>query len=395
MQSTPIQQQNLADITKVETSTNRIYLSPPDLGLDEKVMVEQAMESNWVAPEGPFITSFENRIAEYLGKGHVLALNSGTSAIHLGLRLLGVESGDQVIVPTYSFCAAVNPVLYLNAIPVFVDCEKSTWGLDPQLLEEAIRDGINRGNKPKAIVLVHSYGMPGKIAEVIEISNKYDVPVLEDAAESLGSLYKEELTGTFGKVSVLSFNGNKVLTTGGGGALILPDQKSYDLALKWATQAKEPVSYYHHTELGYNYRINNIAAAIGMGQFSNLQERIRRKQEIHHRYAHNFSGISGLSLFDDGPGSRSNKWLTILQIDQEVFDKTNLLMCDELIKKKIESRPVWQPLHLQPLYEGHRSFINGSAEDLFSVGLCLPSGSALKNEQVDNIALGIKEILQK
>lgn len=395
MQSTPIPFQNLADTTKADAFAEKIHLSPPDIGLEEKIRVEEAIESNWVAPEGPFIVEFEKRLAKYFGKEHVLALNSGTSAIHLGLKLLGVEPEDFVIVPTFSFCAAVNPVLYLNANPVFVDCEESTWGLDPGLLEESILDCIKAFHKPKAIVLVHSYGMPAKIKEIVEISDKYDVPILEDGAESMGSLYNDRLVGSIGDISVLSFNGNKVLTTGGGGALILPDKKSYDKALKWATQSKEPTPYYHHEELGYNYRIGNVSAAIGVGQFAQLQQRIENKQRIHKSYNQILSEIPGLSFFINGPDCISNHWLSILLVDNDFIDKTNLQLCEELSKRNIEARPVWQPLHLQPLYKKYRNYVNGNAENLFSKGLCLPSGSALKDEQLDFITLAIKEILNK
>ncbi len=393
MQSTPIPYQNLLDTSK--SSSERIYLSPPDIGLEEKELVMEAMESNWIAPEGPTIKTFEHELSQYLGTEHVIALNSGTSAIHLGLKLLGVGQDDLVIVPTFSFCAAVNPVLYLNAIPVFVDCENSNWGLDPEILEEAIKNCINTGSKPKAIVIVHSYGMPAKMDELRIISEKYQVPILEDAAESLGSMYKGQQTGTFGALSVLSFNGNKVLTTGGGGALILPDRHSYEKVLKWSTQSKEALPYYHHIELGFNYRISNIAAAIGLGQFKNLQNRIINKRLIHDQYVNNLSEIQGLSFFEDDSDCTSNKWLTILNINSSVAGKNNLEICEELEELGIESRPVWQPLHKQPLYRKYKSFIKGKAEQLFSVGLCLPSGSALSDNQVEYVSTAIKSILHK
>ncbi len=392
MQPIAAQHQNLAATVKVNALSEKIYLSPPDIGLEEQILVKQALESNWVAPEGPFIGKFEKMLGEYLGKEFVLALNSGTSAIHLGLKLLGIEPGDHVLVPTFSFCAAVNPVLYLNAIPVFVDCEEAVWGLDPQLLEEAIEDLIKQKKEPKAIIMVHSYGMPAKVNEIKELSRNYGIPVLEDAAESLGSLYENTCTGTFGDLSVLSFNGNKVLTTGGGGALILPDQESYDKALKWATQSKEAVPYYHHKELGFNYRISNVSAAIGSGQFSGLLQRIKNKQRIFRRYKEQLK-LPGFTFFDNVGQYISNCWLSILQIDSDVCGLTNLQLSVELNQRNIESRPVWQPLHVQPFYEKYSSYISGTAEKLFSAGLHLPSGSALTDKQVDIIAHTIKAIL--
>lgn len=275
--------------------------------------------------------------------------------------------------------------------PFFVDCEPLSWGLDPGLLEKAIADLDSKKIRPKAIVLVHSYGMPAQINEIREISTRYEIPILEDAAESLGSTYHDKPACTFGRVAVLSFNGNKVLTTGGGGALILPDRTSYDLALKWATQSKEDVPYYHHKELGYNYRISNVSAAIGCGQFSRLNERITNKKKIFGSYKE-LLNRPGITFFEDAPQCTSNNWLSIVLIDGSIVGKTNLEVCNALNDRNVESRPVWQPLHQQPLYEKFDSYLSGTAERLFSVGLCLPSGSALKSEQLDDVIIMFKGI---
>ena len=379
----PLTQQpclNSPDINGLTPLKDRIYLSPPDLSEEEKAKVAEALQSNWVAPEGPFIHEFEKQLSDFLGVEHSVALNSGTSAIHLGLKYLGVAAGDYVLVPTFSFCAAVNPVLYLGASPVFVDCEAETWGIDPALIEKAIVHLKTENKMPKAIVMVHSYGMPAQIDDIKQLADQYDIPVLEDAAESLGATHGGEQTGCFGAVSVVSFNGNKLLTTGGGGSLVVPDKEAYNKVLKWATQSKEDLPYYHHTEIGFNYRMSNVAAAVGLGQFQNLDKRLARKRDVYRRYCEEFNGFNDLEIFGIDNAQKSNHWLTILLLPEK-SKVTNIEMCEILAEKGVETRPVWQPLHRQPLYQNHLNFLNGTSEQLFSRGLCLPSGSSLSKDQ--------------
>lgn len=321
-----------------------------------------------------------------------MALSAGTAAIHLGLVLLGVGPGDEVICQSFTFCASANPAVYLGATPVFVDSEPRSWNMDPELLEEAIRDRIaRRGRKPKAIIPVHLYGMPADIDAICRVAERYGIPVLEDAAEALGSEFEGRKCGTFGALGALSFNGNKMITTSGGGALIVPDDETRRRAMFFATQAREPFPYYQHEQIGYNYRMSNICAGIGRGQMTVLDAHIAHHRRVHARYAAAFAGVPGITLADN-PDSRwnSNFWLCTILVDPAVSGTT----CEELRLRLdaegVETRPLWKPMHLQPVYAGNPCYVNGTAERLFGRGLCLPAGPMVTDDDVDRIAACIR-----
>ena len=364
--------------------SKRILLSPPHMGGTELTYIAQAFQDNWIAPAGPHIDLFENRLVDFLNqKSQVVALNSGTAAIHLGLQLLGVQKGDVVLCQSLTFIASVNPVLYLGATPVFIGSEKETWNLCPIALEEAILNQLNKGIQPKAIVVVHLYGMPAKMNEIITISKKYNIPILEDAAEALGSSYTNQPCGTFGDFGVFSFNGNKVITTSGGGALLCHSEAVKKKAVFLATQAKEDAVYYEHTQVGYNYRMSNVAASIGLGQLEVLSEHIQHRKQNHHFYKPLFENLSQVTLHQE-PSENfiSNHWLTVIQLAS--FEQREALRL-HLEKYNIESRPVWKPMHLQPLFQDNLYFGDDLADKLFDNGLCLPSGSNLLEEDLMRI----------
>jgi len=370
-------------------NSKRILLSPPHMGGTELTYIAQAFQDNWIAPAGPHIDLFENRLVDFLDqKSQVVALNSGTAAIHLGLQLLGVQKGDVVLCQSLTFIASVNPVLYLGAIPVFIGSEKETWNLCPIALEEAILNQLNKGIQPKAIVVVHLYGMPAKMNEIITISKKYNIPILEDAAEALGSSYTNQRCGTFGDFGVFSFNGNKVITTSGGGALLCHSEEVKKKAVFLATQAKEDAVYYEHTQVGYNYRMSNISASIGLGQLEVLSEHIQHRKQNHHFYKQLFENLSQVTLHQE-PSENfiSNHWLTVIQLAS--FEQREALRL-HLEKYNIESRPVWKPMHLQPLFQDNLYFGDDLADKLFDNGLCLPSGSNLSEEDKNCIKEAIE-----
>ena len=365
-------------------NSKRILLSPPHMGGTELTYIAQAFQDNWIAPAGPHIDLFENRLVDFLDqKSQVVALNSGTAAIHLGLQLLGVQKGDVVLCQSLTFIASVNPVLYLGATPVFIGSEKETWNLCPIALEEAILNQLNKGIQPKAILVVHLYGMPAKMNEIITISKKYNIPILEDAAEALGSSYTNQPCGTFGDFGVFSFNGNKVITTSGGGALLCHSEAVKKKAVFLATQAKEDAVYYEHTQVGYNYRMSNISASIGLGQLEVLSEHIQHRKQNHHFYKQLFENLSQVTLHQE-PSENfiSNHWLTVIQLAS--FEQREALRL-HLEKYNIESRPVWKPMHLQPLFQDNLYFGDDLADKLFDNGLCLPSGSNLLEEDLKRI----------
>lgn len=369
--------------------SKRILLSPPHMGGTELTYIAQAFQDNWIAPAGPHIDLFENRLVDFLDqKSQVVALNSGTAAIHLGLQLLGVQKGDVVLCQSLTFIASVNPVLYLGATPVFIGSEKETWNLCPIALEEAILNQLNKGIQPKAIVVVHLYGMPAKMNEIITISKKYNIPILEDAAEALGSSYTNQPCGTFGDFGVFSFNGNKVITTSGGGALLCHSEAVKKKAVFLATQAKEDAVYYEHTQVGYNYRMSNISASIGLGQLEVLSEHIQHRKQNHHFYKQLFENLSQVTLHQE-PSENfiSNHWLTVIQLAS--FEQREALRL-HLEKYNIESRPVWKPMHLQPLFQDNLYFGDDLADKLFDNGLCLPSGSNLSEEDKNCIKEAIE-----
>ena len=369
--------------------SKRILLSPPHMGGTELTYIAQAFQDNWIAPAGPHIDLFENRLVDFLDqKSQVVALNSGTAAIHLGLQLLGVQKGDVVLCQSLTFIASVNPVLYLGATPVFIGSEKETWNLCPIALEEAVLNQLNKGIQPKAILVVHLYGMPAKMNEIITISKKYNIPILEDAAEALGSSYDGKPCGTFGDFGVFSFNGNKIITTSGGGALLCHSEAVKKKAVFLATQAKEDAVYYEHTQVGYNYRMSNISASIGLGQLEVLSEHIQHRKQNHHFYKPLFENLSEVTLHQE-PSENfiSNHWLTVIQLAS--FEQREALRL-HLEKYNIESRPVWKPMHLQPLFQDNLYFGDDLADKLFDNGLCLPSGSNLSEEDKNCIKEAIE-----
>lgn len=372
----------------------QIWLSSPHMSGYEREMVEEAFDTNWIAPVGPHINAFEEELAQYLGHGKVAVLSSGTAAIHLALIMLGVQQGDEVIVSSLTFSGSANPIVYQGATPVFIDSEKETWNMEPQLMEEAIRKRINKGKKPKAIILVHLYGMPAKVDELMEVARKYEIPVVEDAAESLGSKYKNRPTGSFGEISVLSFNGNKVITTSGGGALVSANEAYVNLAKKLSTQARDDAPHYQHSMIGYNYRMSNVLAGIGRGQLKVLDERVKKRREINQFYRNLLQSYEYIEFLNEPVGHFSNYWLTTILIrDDKNSQKPREFLRTELAKHKIECRPLWKPMHLQPVFKDAPAYTNGNAEELFNVGLCLPSGTNMTDEDMERISNKMVEIL--
>ena len=407
----------------------RIFLCLAHMSGQEMKFIQEAFDTNWVVPLGPNVNGFEKDLESFMGQQkRIVALSSGTAAVHLALIACGVKAGDEVIVQTFTFCASSHPITYLGAKPVFVDSESDTWNMSPELLEEAIKDRIAKtGRKPKAIVPVYLYGMPAKIDEILSVAERYDIPVVEDAAEGFGSRYDRQMVGTFGRYGVLSFNGNKMITTSGGGALICPDGESYNRVMYFATQARESYPYYQHTEIGYNYRMSNICAGIGRGQMTVIDEHIRHHQHIAQLYREAFKEVEGID-FHDNPDERtdSNFWLNTITIapglkvkGQENAYKTIVkgavggaagvvhqvstahTDCEPnvnveamrlyLDRAGIESRPLWKPMHRQPVYQDAPAYLNGVSEELFHCGLCLPSGPMVTDEDVARIIHTIKD----
>ena len=363
--------------------SDRILLSLAHMGGTEKEWVDEAFRTNWIVPLGPNVTEFEHRLERFLNSGNVVALSAGTAALHLGLVMLGVEAGEEVICQSFTFSASANPILYQGAKPIFVDSEPSTWNMSPELLEAAILDRKNKtGRFPKAIIPVHLYGMPSRMDEILEIASRYDIPVLEDAAEALGSEYKGQKCGTLGKYGALSFNGNKIITTSGGGALVCPDDEAAKRVLFYATQARENRPYYYHTTIGYNYRLSNVSAGIGCGQMDVLESHIQRRREIHALYKNELSKIDGVEVMDNPSNDfNSNFWLSTILISPEIGKTPNdIRLCLEA--ENIESRLLWRPMHMQPIYEQCPFYGSNVSKSLFEKGLCLPSGSSLTDNDI-------------
>ena len=415
-------------------ANKRIYLClahMSEAGLEQKY-IKEAFDTNWVVPLGPNVNGFEADLEQFVGEDkHVVALSSGTAAVHLALIACGVQAGDEVIVQSFTFCASSHPITYLGATPVFIDSEAETWNMDPELMEVAIKDRIAKtGKKPKAIIPVYLYGMPAKLDEIMEIADKYGIPVIEDAAEGLGSLYKGQVCGTFGKYGVLSFNGNKMITTSGGGALICPDEEAKSKIMWYATQAREAYPYYQHEAIGYNYRMSNICAGIGRGQMTVVNDHVAHHRHVANLYREAFKDVNGITFHDEMDGMTSNFWLSTIVLDE------NLHVSDEetayaeavqgavggaagvvhagggvhtdcepndnvealrkvLDKEGIEARPLWKPMHKQPVYKDAPAYVNGVSEALFKKGLCLPSGPYVTDEDVARIVAVIKENISK
>lgn len=371
----------------------KIWLSSPHMSGEELKYIQEAFDTNWIAPLGPHVDAFENEVANFVGVKHAAALMSGTAAIHLALVMLGVGSGDEVICQSFTFSASANPIIYQHATPVFVDSETDTWNMDPNLLEEAIKDRILKGRKPKAVILVHLYGQPAKLDEIIQICNRYEIPLIEDAAEALGSEYKAKKAGSFGKFGILSFNGNKIITTSGGGMLISNDEDIIQKARFLSTQARDDAPHYEHTHIGYNYRMSNVLAAIGRGQMSVLRKRIEQRRSVFEHYKTVLSDLPGIHFQPEYKGTLSNRWLTALTIDPKLSKVDREKVRLELAQKNIESRPLWKPMHLQPVFKNAPAYINGNSELLFLSGLCLPSGSNLEKNDLIMIADTVKNII--
>lgn len=372
----------------------KIWLSLAHMGGKEQQFIQEAFDTNWVVPLGPNVDGFEKDLEGYLGgKKNIVALSAGTAAIHLGLIQLGVGSGDEVICQSFTFAATANPIKYLGASPVFVDSEPDTWNMSPTLLQQAIEDRISKtGKKPKAVMPVHLYGMPAKMDKIIEICSKYDIPVLEDAAEALGSRYKGQCCGTFGQFACLSFNGNKMITTSGGGALVCSNPEAASKTKFYATQARDNAPHYQHSHIGYNYRMSNICAGIGRGQMYVLDEHISRRREINSIYRELLSEIKGLSIFHNPTSDfESNHWLTCIIIDPSVagFSREDLRL--KMESENIETRPLWKPMHLQPVFANCPFYGDGTSEKLFDQGLCLPSSPILAEEDIQRIVNVIKD----
>ncbi|MBN1251758.1 MAG: aminotransferase class I/II-fold pyridoxal phosphate-dependent enzyme [Bacteroidales bacterium] len=365
----------------------KIWLSSPHMSGNEKKYVNEAFDTNWVAPLGPNVNNFEKELSEYLKISDVAALSSGTAALHLALIILGVAQGDEVICSSFTFSASANPIVYQGAIPIFIDSEEDTWNMDSELLETAIKDRISKGKKPKAIILVHLYGMPAKIDKIFEIANKYEIPIIEDAAEALGSKYKNKACGTFGKLGILSFNGNKIITTSGGGALISDNKEYIEKARFLATQARDNAPHYQHSNIGYNYRMSNIVAGIGRGQLEVLNNRIDARRKNNLFYQNLMSEINGISFLKElNSDFYSNFWLTTIVINQKHSNTTSEKLRLEFEKENIETRPLWKPMHIQPIFEKYPKYLNGVSEKLFQNGLCLPSGSNLTENDKERIS---------
>ena len=372
---------------------SKIWLSSPHMGEEELNFVREAFNTNWIAPLGPNVNGFEKDLCDYTGTKYATALSSGTSAIHLALIMLGVKTYDEVICSSFTFSASANPIVYQGAIPVFVDSENTSWNMSPELLDAAINDRISKGKKPKAIITVHLYGNPSRIDEIMVISKKYNIPIIEDAAEALGSEYNGQKLGTFGLIGILSFNGNKIITTSGGGALISNSMELVDKARFLSTQARDTAPHYEHSQIGYNYRMSNVLAGIGRGQMKVIDQRVKQRRGNYFYYKESLSHFPGIDFQKELSGAFSNRWLTCITIDPEL----NSGITRETIRlgleaENIESRPLWKPMHMQPVFEGYPFYGNGVAENLFQKGLCLPSGSNLTQNDLDRVVTIIKKM---
>lgn len=409
----------------------RVYLCLAHMSGNEMAYIKEAFDTNWVVPLGPNVNGFEKNLEEFVGEGkRVVALCSGTSAVHLSLIACGVGEGDEVMVQSFTFCASSNPVKYLGATPVFVDSERETWNMDPQLLDEAIADRVAKtGRKPKAIIVVYLYGMPAKISELLAVADKWDIPIIEDAAEGFGSRYKGQVCGTFGKYGVLSFNGNKMITTSGGGALICPDDQAWNNIMFLATQARESYPYYQHEQIGYNYRLSNVCAGIGRGQMTVVNDHIAHHRHVHDLYKKLLADVNGITVHDNANSDiDSNFWLCTILLDEHLRVEGDDAVYAEVVngavggaagvthaaksvhtqlepnrnveamrialdKANVESRPLWKPMHCQPVYSDCPCYVNGVSESLFKCGLCLPSGPCVSDEDIVYIVDVIKRVI--
>ena len=375
---------------------SKIWLSSPHMGGNELKYIHEAFDANWVAPLGPNMDGFEKDLAQFLGENvSVAALSAGTAALHLALIILGVKQGDEVLCQSFTFSASANPITYVGAKPVFIDSEPETWNMCPEALEEAIKDRTAKGKKPKAIIVVHLYGMPAKMDEITAVAAKYEIPLVEDAAEALGSAYKGQKCGTFGEISVLSFNGNKIITTSGGGALVCRNLEQKNKAVFLSTQARDNAPHYQHSEIGYNYRMSNISAGIGRGQMEVLPQRVEARRKNHEFYTELFRNIEGATVFTEPDEDfYSNHWLSAIIIDPGTAGFTREDLRLKFLEDHIESRPLWKPMHLQPVFADAPYYGKKVAEELFENGLCLPSGSNLTDVERTRITEALSALIK-
>jgi dTDP-4-amino-4,6-dideoxygalactose transaminase len=370
----------------------RIYLSAPHMGDEERRLLLDAFDSNWIAPLGPHVDAFEREFASRIGIAHAAALSSGTAALHLALRLLGVGEGDEVLVSTFTFAASANAITYVGARPVFLDSDEATWNLDPRLLAEELKACSDRGRLPKAVLVVDLYGQCPDYEPILSVCQQYQVPVIEDAAEALGATYRGKSAGTLGVLGVFSFNGNKIITTSGGGMLVSENRDWMEKARFWATQARDPAPHYEHSEIGHNYRLSNLLAAVGRGQLRVLDERVAQRRANHEYYRKALGDLPGIEFMPIAPYGEWNGWLTCITVDAAQFGWDRESIRQQLEKQNIESRPVWKPMHLQPVYQGCRVRGGSVSARLFDNGLCLPSGSSLTEEERNLVVECIREM---
>ena len=361
------------------------------MGGHEKNYVQKALEDNWVSTVGPNLPGFEHDICQHTNARHAVALSSGTAAIHLALRLLGIKPGDEVLCSTFTFVAAANPILYLGATPVFVESEPETWNMCPDTLHEAIAARLKQGKRPAAIVLVHLYGMPAKLKEIMAVAEEHGIPVVEDAADALGSRYGGHQVGTFGRAGIFSFNGNKIITTSGGGALVTADEQMAERARHLSTQAKDPAPYYQHSQMGYNYRLSNVSAGIGRGQIEVLEKRVKQRREVFTFYRDQLQNIEGVAFLAEPKSCFANRWLSTMLLPENIDP---VQVCQALEAENIEARPLWKPMHLQPLFEHTPYYGNNLSGKLFERGLCLPSSSSLAEEELEKVVKNLKKQLE-
>lgn len=369
-----------------------ILLSTPHIGSQELAFVKQAFDTNWIAPVGPHVDAFEQEFCQITGAGYAAAVSSGTAALHLALQLVGVGSGDEVFCSTLTFAATANPIIYLGAKPVFIDSDRISWNMNPELLQEALQKRAYFGKLPKAVILVHLYGQSADIEPILQVCDQYNIPLIEDAAEALGATYKGLSPGTFGRIGIYSFNGNKIITTSGGGMLVSDDDQLVMKAKFLATQARDPAPHYQHSEIGYNYRLSNVLAGIGRGQLQVLNERVAARRRNFEIYQSALGDLPGIEFMPEANFGHSTRWLTALTVATEAFGADREYIRLQLAKEQIEARPVWKPLHLQPVFSECECIGGEVGEDLFVRGLCLPSGSNLTDEDLERVISVIKAI---
>jgi dTDP-4-amino-4,6-dideoxygalactose transaminase len=375
--------------------SKHILLSTPHMGTDELAFVKEAFDTNWIAPVGPHVDAFEQEFCQVIGAGYAAALSSGTAALHLALKLVGVDNGDEVFCSTLTFAASANPITYLGAKPVFIDSDRTSWNMNPSLLEEALEHRARRGKLPKAVVLVHLYGQSADIDPILKACNKYDIPLIEDAAEALGATYKGKSPGTFGHIGIYSFNGNKIITTSGGGMLVSNNSELVAKARFLATQARDPAPHYQHSEIGYNYRLSNVLAGIGRGQLRVLTDRVAQRRRNFEMYQSSLGELPGIEFMPEADFGQSTRWLTCVTIDPAAFGADREKIRCSLAEQQIEARPVWKPLHLQPVFAECECIGGAVAEDLFARGLCLPSGSNLATEDLERVIDAIAGVFER